>query len=91
LAASGSGEVGGGGRCCCNWRGSRRQAQAIKNPMDGFGRIDRCKDAHGRTANIDEIVQALWGFAGECSEEGHFGAASGYCKKILALVDLPGA
>lgn len=42
------------------------------------------------TENRDEIVQMLWRLAGECSDQGHFNAAYGYCEKILALVDTTG-
>ena len=41
------------------------------------------------TENVDQMVQALWSFAGECFEAGHFSAASDYCQKVLILVDEP--
>jgi tetratricopeptide (TPR) repeat protein len=43
-----------------------------------------------RTENRDDVVQALWGFAGECSEGGQFSAACGYYEKIFVLVDTTG-
>jgi len=69
--------------------------------FDGFitpeGELVSIEDVDGmlcvlskRTENRDEIVQALWKLAGECADSGHFAAASGYCEKILALVDTTG-
>ncbi|MBZ5499141.1 MAG: tetratricopeptide repeat protein [Acidobacteriia bacterium] len=47
-------------------------------------------DLSQRTENTDEIVQALWGLAGECAAVGRFAAAYGYYQKILVLVDTTG-
>jgi tetratricopeptide (TPR) repeat protein len=43
-----------------------------------------------RTENGAEILQALWGLAGECAERGYPNAALGYYEKIIILVDTPG-
>jgi tetratricopeptide (TPR) repeat protein len=43
-----------------------------------------------RTENRDEIVQALWTLAEECSEGGYLDAATAYFEKILILADEPG-